>query len=205
MRRVSVRPILATAFAAVVCIAVSPRSDAAKVTPFERFVARAPSASDPAATASPIDIVIERWATDQERDDLLGALLQRGPDALLPALQKQRRRAGVVFYPGIIGAGARVRQRRSRVLLFAREIKTPQGRQVILAGEQYLAFGEPSQKWPSAYTFTLLDIRFGPDGKGVGKLAPPGKVVYNKETKIIELENYAAQPVRLTEVRSEKP
>ena len=196
---------LAMAFAAAVCLAVSPRPGAAgKVAPFERFVARAPSESDPAAT-SQIDIVIERWSTDEERDNLVGALIQRGPDALLPALRKMRRRSGVVLYPGIIGAGARVRQRRSKVLLFAREIKTPQGRQVILAAEHYLAFGEPSQKWPSDNAFTLLDIRFGPDGKGAGKLAPPGKVVYNKETKIIELENYATQPVRLAEVRSEKP
>ena len=76
---------------------------------------------------------------------------------------------------------------------------------MVIATDQYLAFGEPSQKWPSDYEFTLLDIRFGPDGKGVGKLAPPAKVVYNSETKLIELENYGAQPVRLTEVTSEKP
>jgi hypothetical protein len=171
----------------------------------ERFVAKAPSDSDPAG-ASTIEILIQRWSTDEERDDLGGTLLKRGPDALLSALQKVLKRpAGVVVIPGIPGAGARVRTRQARNVLFARDVETPNGRQVIVAADQYLAFGAPTKEWSFEYEFTLLDIRFGPDGTGVGKLAPPGKVVYNKETKIIEIDNYVAQPVRLTEVKSEKP
>lgn len=171
----------------------------------ERFVARAPSESDPGGT-SRIEILIQRWSTDEERDNLCETLLQDGPDALLPALQRVLRRpAGVVVIPGIPGAGARVRTRQARNVLFARDVETPKGRQVILVTDQYLAFGEPTKAWSSDYEFTLLDIRFGPDGKGVGKLSPPAAVVHNKATKIIELENYEAQPVRLIEVRSEKP
>jgi len=169
----------------------------------ERFVARAPSESDPGGT-SRIEILIQRWSTDEERDNLCETLLQEGPDALLPALQRVLRRpAGVVVIPGIPGAGARVRTRQARNVLFARDLETPKGRQVIIVTDQYLAFGEPTKDWPSDYQFTLLDIRFGPDGTGTGKLAPPAKVVYNKETKIIELDNYVAQPVRLIGVRSE--
>jgi hypothetical protein len=117
--------------------------------------------------------------------------------------------------PGILGHGARARTRRMRPLQFAREIETPVGRRVVIATDQdlefgertpqYLGFGERTSRPPSEYAFTLLDIRFGPDGEGVGKLAPATMVVYNKETKTIEIENYGAQPVRLTEVRSEKP
>jgi len=206
MSRISVRTILAIVFAASVCLALSPRSGAVDAgAPFERFVARAPSESDPAAT-SRIEIMIQHWSTDQERDNLVGALLQHGPDALLPALQMVLKRpAGVVVIPGIPGAGARVRTRQARDVVFARSIETPKGRQVILATDRYLAFGEPTKDWSFDHEFALVDIRFGPDGTGVGKLAPPEKVVYNKETKIIELDNYGAQPVRLTEVRSEKP
>ena len=171
----------------------------------ERFVASAPSDSDPAG-ASRIEILIQRWSTDEERDNLRETLLKDGPDALLAAVHKVLQRpAGVVVIPGIPGAGARVRTRQARNVLFARDIETPKGRQVIIATDQYLAFGEATKRWSSDYEFTVLDIRFGPDGKGVGKLAPPGKLVYSKVTESIELENYAAQPVRLTEVRSEKP
>ena len=109
-----------------------------------------------------------------------------------------------MLIPGIQGAGARVMTPRPKNVLFAREATTPQGRQVIVATDRSLAFGEPTQKWPSDEAFMLLDIRFGPDGNGVGKLAAPDKVVYNTETKTIELANFAAQTVRLTDVRSEK-
>ena len=75
---------------------------------------------------------------------------------------------------------------------------------LIVATDQYLAFGEPTLNWPSDYEFTLLDIRFGVDGTGVGKLAGHDQVVYNKNTNIFEIADYVAQPVRLTDVRSEK-
>jgi len=205
MSHMSIRPLLAMTFAAAVCLGLSPGSSAADHgTPFERFVAKAPNESDPADT-SRVEIMIQRWSTDQERDNLVAAL-QGGPDALLSALHKVLQRpAGVVVIPGIPGAGARVRTRQARDVLFARSIETPKGRQVILVADRNLAFGQPTKEWSFDYAFALLDIRFGPDGTGVGKLAPPAKVVYNNETKIIELDNYGAQPVRLTEVRSEKP
>ena len=136
MSRVSVRPILAIAFAAAF-LAVSPRPDAAGTAAvIEHFVGRAPSESDPAAT-SHIDIMIEHWSTDEVRDNLRATLTERGPDALLPALQKVLRRpAGVVVIPGIPGAGARVRTRQARNVLFARDIETPKGRQVIIATDR---------------------------------------------------------------------
>jgi hypothetical protein len=204
MRSETIRPIPAIIFAAAVCLAVSPPPDAGATGAFvERLVARAPSDADPAG-ASRIEILIQRWSTDAERDDLRGTLLERGPDALLSAVQRVLKRpAGVVVIPGIPGAGARVRTRQARNVLFARDLETPKGRQVIIVTDQYLAFGEPTKDWPSDYQFTVLDIRFGPDGTGTGKLAPPAKVVYNKATKIIELDNYAAQPARLIGIRSE--
>ena len=208
MSRRHVRPILAACFAAMaaVCIAASPGPDAARTTGvLERFVARAPDPSDPAAPTGPIAIMIDRWSTDAESETLREILIQRGPEALLPALHKVWRPTGVVLIPGIQAAGARALTPRVRNLLYARAIETPNGRQVIVAADQDLAFGEPTRTWPTGEAFTLLDIRFGPDGTGVGKLASPDKVVYNEATKIIELENYAAHPTRLTEVRSEKP
>jgi hypothetical protein len=205
MTRGSLRPILAVFVAAAACLAVSPRPDAASTpAPMERFVARAPSLSQPGGAAGPVAIMIERWSTDADAENLRQLLTQHGPDALLPALQTFRRPLGVVLIPGIQGAGARVLTPRPKNVLFAREVTTPNGRQVIVATDRSLAFGEPTQKWPSDEEFMLLDIRFGPDGNGVGKLAAPDKVVYNTETKTIELANFAAQTVRLTDVRSEK-
>jgi len=47
-----------------------------------------------------------------------------------------------------------------------------------------------------------MDIRFGPDGTGVGKIAAADDVVYNPETGLLELKDYAAKPARLVHVRS---
>jgi hypothetical protein len=206
MTRVRLRPVLLSVCAAVLCFVAGPRAGALeKTSPFEHFVARAPSESDPAATPSRVEIVIERWSTDKEREDLVGTLIQRGADTLLPTLQKLRRRAGVVLYPGIQATGSRARGRRARNLLFAREIATPHGRQVVIATDRYLGFGEPSKTWLTDYEFTLIDIRFGPDGQGVGKIAPASKVAYNTQTRILEVANFGARPVRLAEVRSARP
>lgn len=206
MHRLTVRTVLAITLVAAAWLASTPRLEAASTgAVIERFIARAPSDSDPAG-ASYIEIVIQRWSTDNERDDMGGTLLKSGPTALLGVVQKVLQRpVGVVVIPGIPGAGARVRTRQARNVVFARNVDTPKGRQVIIATDQYLAFGEPTLNWSSDYEFTLLDIRFGADGTGVGKLARPGKLIYNEDTKLIEIDDYAAQPVRLTEVRSEKP
>src|SRR5689334_6839746 len=178
MRRLTIRLALHITFAVAACLASTGRPQAASSTGAvtERFVGRAPSDSDPAG-ASYIEIVIQRWSTDTERDDLRGTLRTSGPTALLAAVHKVLQRpVGVVVIPGIPGAGARVRTRQARNVVYAREVDTPKGRQVIVATDQYLAFGEPTLNWPSDYEFTLLDVRFGADGTGVGKLAGPDKL-----------------------------
>jgi hypothetical protein len=217
MNPVSLRPIIATLFGAAICLAMSPQPGATAKQPMTaRFVARAVSPLD-AKDGGPIEILIERWSTDDDLENLRAALLTRGA-----AFQRARPEAGVVLMPGVQSLGARVLARRTLPIQFARQIDTPAGRQVVIATNQHLGFGEPPARTqvvlatdqrpdsgertgnapPREPEFTLLDIRLGPDGKGVGKLAPAAKVVYNQVKKIFEIENYTAQPVRLSEVKS---
>src|SRR5262245_23329586 len=71
MKLASLRPIVATLAAAAVCVALSPRTDAANKatrTFEEQLVATAVTGpSDGAVTGGRIDLVIERWSTDAER------------------------------------------------------------------------------------------------------------------------------------------
>ena len=146
--------------------------------------------------AGMLNIVIERWSTQQEIDNLKAILVEKNDDALLAALQKIKPRCGFMQIPGQLGWD----------IQYAREIKTATGRQVILGTDRHVGFGEAARNTRSSeYEFTLVDIRFGADGKGVGKLALSTKITYNKDTRTIEIENYGREPVRLTEVRSEKP
>jgi hypothetical protein len=218
----SLRPILAPVVGAAICFAVSQSGAAIKDPTVAQFVARAVSASD-TADMGPVEIRITRWSTDQDLQDLRAALNEKSPRIALPAFRKAQPEAGIVMMPGMQGGGDRVRSRWALTVEFARQIDTPSGRQIVIATDHHLRFGEAPVKHldygatvdqPETGTladpapepeFTLLDIRFGPDGKGVGKMAPAAKVAYNATKKIFEIENYAAQPVRLTAVKSARP
>jgi hypothetical protein len=191
------------------CLVVAPRPFAAPSARFERLVARALDPADVHAYPDPVDIVIEHWSTDGESDALNNMLTQAGPDKLIAALSRPRPRAGVIEFPGVQATGARARGRQSQVFQFARDIKTAKGRQIIVAMIEPVRLGEhptirdlANDTRPKS-AFTLIDIRFGADGKGIGKLADAAKVVYNKKTGTIELANYDQEPVRLTGVKSE--
>src|SRR4051812_17629982 len=221
MNKITLRAI-ATLLGAVSCLAIgcatsatssaTSASSAPRVTKYVRattrtefpgqFVGRAISVSSP-EDVGPVEIYVERWSTDEELDKLLGTLEKGGPDELQTVLEHQRARAGVVLMPGVQGHGERVRDRTPKNFQFAREIVTPAGRQVILASDERLALGESQlESRKEIYEFTLLDIRFGPDGTGVGKIAAADDVVYNPETKTLELRDYDKKPARIVNVKS---
>ncbi|PYR92696.1 MAG: hypothetical protein DMF84_12210 [Acidobacteria bacterium] len=205
MNRISFRTIVATACAAVVCLVVSPNPSATVADrPFQRFIARAPFDGDPGAGPARVEIVIQRWATSKDRSDLQDALSRRGPEGLLPGLHAMHRPSGVLLVPGIPNGGARALTPRPTNLWFADRIETSTGRQIVIAADHYMAFGQPTLNWPSYYEFSLLDIRFAADGTGVGKVASGVSVAYNKKTNTIEAANYDTLPVRLIEVKSAK-
>jgi hypothetical protein len=205
MNCISFRTIVATVCAAVVCLLVSPTSSATVADrPFQRFSAKAPFDGDPGAGPARVDIVIQRWATSKDRSELLDALNHRGPEGLLPGLRAMHVPVGVLLIPGIPNGGTRALTRRPTNLWFADQIETPTGRQVVIAADHYMAFGQPSLNWPTDYTFSLLDIRFAADGTGVGKVASDTNVAFNKKTNIIEAANYDKLPVRLIEVKPAK-
>jgi hypothetical protein len=152
-----------------------------------------------------VEIAIERWSPDTD-DEHLRAALPHGSDALLTALKNVRTAVGIVLSPGVQGTGDRARQRRRQGLLFAREIKDPTGHRLVLATDEQLVFAGSTRDRarPKQNEFTLIDIRFGPDGKGVGKLGTASDVVVNKQTKAFELRNYDKLPALLVDVTAAK-
>jgi len=144
--------------------------------------------------AGTIDVVVNRWSSPEERTTLISALREGGNDSLLKALQKTKE-IGYIRTPTSIGYPLR----------YAHEIPTAEGgKRIIVATDRYVSFLEAVNQPRSAdYPFMLVDIRLGPDGKGTGKLMPLAKVTMN-EDHVVEIENYASEPVRLTEVREVK-
>jgi hypothetical protein len=168
-----------------------------------RLAARAISASG--EDTGRIDIYVERWSSDEELASVLGALKKGGSRKLLSVVERQQR-AGVLLMPGVQGHGERVRTRTPKNLKFAREIVTPAGRRVILVSDERLGLGESQlDARKERSELSLMDIRFGPDGTGVGKVAAARDVVFDPKTKTLELKDYDAMPARLVDVKSARP
>jgi hypothetical protein len=157
--------------------------------------------------AGPVDIVIERWSTDDEYENVMKPMMKSGPAAVLAVLEQVRVRAGYVLTPGIQNTGARALLRRSWNIDFAREIKTSKERRIVIASQDHLPIGEfpKDVALGTPHQVDVLEFRFDKNGKGVGKLADGTKVVVNKSMKTIEIAKFDAAPVRLADVAMQTP
>lgn len=205
MNRLSLQPVVAPIVGAAMCVLLGQWSLTAARAPLaEQLAGRAVGVSGDEDTGR-IGIYIQRWTTDQELDALRAPLAQGDAGALLRALEARRGRVGVVLLPGVQGHGTRVRERTPKNLLFAREFNTPTGRRVLVASDQRLGLGESQlDARKEVYEFDVMEIRFGSDGLGIGKVAGGADLVYDPATKMVELKNYSALPARLVNVKPEK-
>lgn len=115
-----------------------------------------------------LDLTIERWSTDQETNLLRDALIEKGDDALLKAVQGIKPRAGFVRTSTSLGWDVQ----------YARRIDQEDGGyRVVFVTDRPMRFGEVANNLRSAqYEFMLGEIRFKADGKGEGKLVPRAHV-----------------------------
>jgi len=141
---------------------------------------------------SQLQVTIERWSDDAERGKLRDALIEKGDDALLKAVQKIKPRAGFIRTNTSLGWD----------IQYARRTDLPEGGyRVVFATDRPMRFGEVARNARSTdYDFMLAEFHIKADGKGEGKLVPRAKIRYNKEAQSIEIEDYATQPVRLTQI-----
>jgi hypothetical protein len=152
-------------------------------------------AVSPQGPAGQVNIAIERWTTDAERQGLLQVLAgasfnSGGQDKLLRALQQITPRVGFIRTPNSMGWD----------LKYAWRSTLPDGtRQIVIATDKpvsVLAAGVGANV--TNYPFTFVEMRMGKDGKGEGKiLAATAVAVQNGK---LELQKYGAEPTRLTTI-----
>jgi hypothetical protein len=144
-----------------------------------------------------LQITIERWSTEAERDVLRDALIEKGGDALLPAIQKIKPRAGFIRRDARLGWN----------IQYARRTDLPDGGyRVVVATDRAMSFAEAAQSARSTeYEFLLAELRIGSDGKGTGKFVPRAKISYDREKETIAIEDYASLPIQLTQVTVSSP
>jgi hypothetical protein len=144
--------------------------------------------------AGPVEFVINRYSTDEERDRLLKVLQDQGPDKLLSDLQKLPR-IGYFRTPNSIGYD----------LKFARKVPGDDGgERITMITDRYITFWEARNRPRTIdYPFTLIEVRMGPEGKGEGKMSLATRITYDKKNSTIVLEDYKSQPTMLNEIKRE--
>jgi hypothetical protein len=148
-----------------------------------------------------VEIRINSWSTPEEREHLIATMLEKGEDALLRELQKAPVH-GRWSIPGYMGPDIH-QLRLGHDIHYAWQTRQPDGgRRIILATDRYIGFVEARNQPRSIdYPFTLMEIRVNKDGQGEGKMAVATKISFEKKKHVMELENYASEPVRLQNLK----
>ena len=148
------------------------------------------------ASSTTLDIVFERWSSDEERKKLMDTLVEKDDDALLSSLQKVKPRVGYIRTNTSLGWD----------IQYARIQETPSGgKRIVFGTDRPMGFQEVRNNLRTTdYEFMVCEIRLGADGVGEGKLSTATKIRFDKESRTLELENYGIEPVRLTKVTVEK-
>lgn len=159
----------------------------------ERFTAMAVNMNQ--GGAGTVEIAVTRWSTDADRTKLLSTLREKGPEKLLDVLQSMPR-VGYFRTPSSIGYD----------IHYAHHVPLPEGgERVVLATDRRIGFWEASHQPRSIdYPFTIIELRMNADGEGEGKISLATKIVEDKKTNSIVLENYQTQPVLLQSVKRER-
>jgi hypothetical protein len=176
-------------------VALAPAGTSQSNQPAERFTAFAVSTGGARSSggASTVQITINRWSTDAERQRLIDTLQSKGPNALLDAL-RDIREVGNIRTPDSLGYP----------LHYAHQSKLEEGgRRVVIATDRPISFWEQVNRPRSVdYPFTLIEMQIKPDGTGDGRMSFATRIIAHDN--IIELENYDTQPIMLNQVKAEK-
>jgi hypothetical protein len=159
----------------------------------ERFTALAVNMADVGpARSDMVDIVVTRWSTHDERDMLIGTLFDRGPEAFLDEVRGTRS-------VGYIRAAGSLRYE----LRFTQETLGGDGTRRLL-----LVTDRPIGPWETRtldYPFIVIELRVNRDGDGEGTMWSAARITGNPEFNVMEIEDYAIQPVRLMAVHGSRP
>jgi hypothetical protein len=189
------RVVLAAALAVALTTAL-PRAQTNGSGMPEKFSAFAVDLNNtrPGAASSVVDITINRWSPDADRDRLLKLFRDKGQDVLLAELQKLPV-VGYINTPGSLRYD----------IHFARQRPEAEGgRMVFLMTDRHIQAWEAMNRPRSFdYPFTLIQLKVDKDGNGVGKASVATKITQTKDGTI-ELEDFNSVPVMLNEVHRAK-
>jgi hypothetical protein len=142
--------------------------------------------------AAQVEMTITRWSSDAETTRLLAVLKEKGPEELLEAV-RDAKSVGTIRTPGNLAYDLRYAQQ---------EMLGDGIQRIVLITDRPISMWEAVNRPRTIdYPFTLIELRLNKDGEGQGKLNLATRIDISRSGKIVELENYDAQPIQLNEVR----
>jgi len=186
------KPLIVT-LALLAALAAAPAAQRAAQIPlpvhFTGAVISAGGVGNPTGTAR-VEIDVRRWSTPQERSKLVDALA-KSTNSLLDELQDAKSVGSIRFNTQLAWD-----------LRYARELPLDEGgTRVFLATDRPMSVFEVwNQPRYSNYPFTLVDLRITPEGKGTGSMMLAARVTADKDGRFIEVENYASEPIAITQL-----
>lgn len=160
--------------------------------PIATFDAQAINMDAPAGlVAGSVQIQVSRWSTEAEAEQLRTVLIEQGEQKLVDTVSKMSP-VGSIRTPDSVGY----------TLRYARQSKVGTSDRIVIVTDRPISFWERRAGTTTVdYPFTVIELRVGPNGKGEGKISVATKIMANKATKEIQLENYTIAPVLLQNVQ----
>jgi hypothetical protein len=172
--------------AAALCLAPLARAQAA-----ETITATATVKTRTGVTSTaPVSLIVDRFSTDRERDEVLAALKKGGTDAVY-SLLLVRPSIGTVKVGNTVTAIKHVYER-----------TTPDGRLITAVTGQGIAFvgaGAPGAPPKSGMYLGLVILEVAKAGPGHGELVPATKVRVNEQGAIVT-DGYSDEVVQLSNI-----
>ncbi|HVZ21552.1 MAG TPA: hypothetical protein VG871_10845 [Vicinamibacterales bacterium] len=144
---------------------------------------------------APVDIVVSRWSTEMERRSLLMALTKDGQRGLLDKLQGMKP----------VGTIRVNNQGLAYDLRYSHEKPDPEGgRQIVLGTDRPISAWEALRQPRSIdYPFTVIQMHLDDNGEGQGTVVLAARVTASDDGRYITVENLAAGPIKLTNIKQE--
>ena len=141
-----------------------------------------------------LQVTINRWSTDAERDTLAAALGQNDPAGINYALRNTQA-AGYLKWPGGL----------EYTLRYARRTPRPDGGAdlTLVADSRVWVWWDAKADVPLDEPFTVFHVRLEKNNVGQGKIAPASKVKGDKGLGVV-VSDYDSRPVLLTDFRPQR-
>jgi hypothetical protein len=160
--------------------------------PLETFNARAFNVQT--GQTGRVEIVINRWSTDGEREVLKAVLKAAGSEAMVGEMQNMPQ-VGYIRTPETMGDA----------LMFARSTTLPDGtRQVVVATNRPISVaGSLAPGTAQKYDLSVIEMRWKKGDKtGEGKMTLAAQASIDPKTGNVQIQNYAGMPSVLKDITS---